>query len=166
MFKKFYDYNVYEDGKVYSNKTKKFLTPDVTKHGYLQISLYINKKPFRIKVHRLVCHLFNGMELKKENTVDHIDGNKLNNHYSNLECVSIYENNRRARINGQNPLDKENNGRANPCFKQNGNLYYSWEIAEKYNVKEETIRTYKSKKDKLKYTNDFFKKNNIEIIEN
>lgn len=139
----YHSYNVYEDGEVFSTITNKFLKPDFDKWGYKQVTLRINKKPFRIKVHRLVCHLFNGMELLKENTVDHIDGNKLNNYYTNLECVSVKENNKRAREKGLNILTKEHNGRAYRCFKHEGKLYYSWELAEKLNLKLRTLNTYR-----------------------
>lgn len=160
----YYDYRVYEDGSIYSNKSNKFLKFDIDSWGYFQVTLYISNKKFRIKVHRLVCHLFNGMELLKENTVDHIDGNKTNNHYTNLECVTVYENNKRAREKGLNPLNKENNGRADKCFRYKNNLYYSWEIAEMFNVSKNTIKTYKAKYKTLKKAKDFFDNRNIEII--
>lgn len=55
------------------------------------------KKP--VYVHRLMAFAFYGPEPVYENdiaNVDHIDGNKLNNHYTNLEWVSQSENIRRA----------------------------------------------------------------------
>lgn len=62
----------------------KFLTPKVGNAGYSQIGLYLNGKCKRHLVHRLVAKAFivNPDNLKE---VNHIDGDKLNNHYSNLE---------------------------------------------------------------------------------
>lgn len=104
------------------------------------------------------------MDIYGNGVVDHIDGNKDNNHYSNLEEVTIYENNKRARENGLNNLNKEYNGRSIKCFKYKNNLYYSWEIADIFNIKHDTVLTYKSKYGKHKVATNFFDKYNIEVI--
>ena len=57
--------------------------------------LAISKNNFVEKyVHRLVARFFIGMppETGEKWTVNHIDGNKLNNHYTNLEWVTYKEN--------------------------------------------------------------------------
>ena len=58
--------------------------------GYLHISLYINRKPKTVTVHKLVANAFigdsNGLH------VNHIDGDKFNNNILNLEYVSNREN--------------------------------------------------------------------------
>lgn len=74
--KRFYNYIVFENGDIFSNYCNRFLKPDITKYGYKQVTLYINNKPFRIKVHRLVALLWLGKEPKDKPTVNHKDGNK------------------------------------------------------------------------------------------
>lgn len=59
--------------------------------GYLSVVLYKNGTHKRYLVHRLVAQAFiENIENKIE--VNHIDGNKLNNHVSNLEWVTRSEN--------------------------------------------------------------------------
>lgn len=111
-FKKYLNYNVYEDGRVYSFYINKFLKGDITKHGYIQYTLYDNKKSFKIKAHRLVGMLFLKCPKNYKNMViNHIDGDKLNNHYSNLEWTTVLENNIHARKTGLNNISKSNRKR-------------------------------------------------------
>ena len=81
--KRFYMYDVYEDGKVFSFHTNKFLSGEVTVHGYLQYTLSINGESKRYKAHRLVAQLWINNPNNYE-VVNHIDVNKMNNHYANL----------------------------------------------------------------------------------
>lgn len=109
-YKDFYDYRVYIDGKVFSNKSNKYLKPDIV-NGYHQYTLRINKKPVRYKAHQLVLKLWVGDYPEGLNSIDHLDGDKSNNHLNNLEYVSTKENNRRARINKQNNIPESNKSR-------------------------------------------------------
>lgn len=99
---------MYEDGTVYSYFSNRFLKPDVSKLGYHQYTLTIDGERKRYKAHRLVAFLFLPTPEKGKNTVDHLDGNKSNNHYSNLEWVTCYENNKRARDMKLNDVSKSN----------------------------------------------------------
>lgn len=110
MYKEYYNYLVYEDGRLFSKYCNRFLKGDLTKHGYISYTLSINKESVCIKAHRLVAMLF----LDNPNNypiVNHIDGNKLNNHYSNLEWCSYYHNNKHARDMGLNNISKSNSDR-------------------------------------------------------
>lgn len=68
------------------------------------------KKRKRLKVHRIVAELFvlNHDPINKT-SVNHIDGIKNNNHYTNLEWVSVRENNRHATVMGLNEKSKRLN---------------------------------------------------------
>jgi uncharacterized HNH endonuclease L245 len=67
--------------------------------GYKQCNLYKDGKKKYVRVHRLVAELFvpNPNNLPQ---VNHIDGNKLNNHYTNLEWVNNSQNTKHAFDNG------------------------------------------------------------------
>lgn len=60
-------------------------------HGYHRVNLFIDGKAKKYRVHRLVAMEFIDNPLNKEN-VNHIDGNKLNNHIDNLEWCTASEN--------------------------------------------------------------------------
>lgn len=71
----------------------------IDNHGYSYAILYVSKKApkkqIKVKIHRLVAQYFcDGY--KYGLVVDHIDGNKRNNIYTNLEWVTSSENNKRA----------------------------------------------------------------------
>lgn len=84
-------YLVYEDGSVWSIISSKFLKPWKQNGGYLVVGLGKSEK---ILLHRLVMKVFIG---DSNLTVDHKDGNKLNNNLYNLEYVTQKENNARMK---------------------------------------------------------------------
>ena len=81
------DYEVFEDGRIYSYKSKKFMKPYSLGKTYLGVS--IHRKPEY--VHRIVAECF----VKNPNgnpQVNHKDNNKHNNSVDNLEWVTAQEN--------------------------------------------------------------------------
>jgi len=84
------NYVVYENGDIYNIKMKRFLKP-VLNYRYMIVLLYKNGKRKKYYVHRLVAEAFCSKKANC-NTVNHIDLNKQNNHYKNLEWVSIKDN--------------------------------------------------------------------------
>lgn len=71
------------------------------KNGYNTVGLQINKKKKMFFVHRLVAEYF--IAPKKDNLqVNHIDGNKQNNNFLNLEWVTASQNTKHAYDNGLN----------------------------------------------------------------
>jgi hypothetical protein len=60
-------------------------------NGYLSVSLWRDNVGFTFLVHRLVVDAFIGT-IPKDKEVNHKDGNKKNNHVSNLEIVTRKEN--------------------------------------------------------------------------
>ena len=94
-------YTADENGNVYFNRLSKF-RPDIkigdkvksfiNKYGYVEYILSDaagNKK--HIQAHRIVASLFI-TNADNKRYVNHIDGNKLNNHISNLEWCTASEN--------------------------------------------------------------------------
>ena len=66
------------------------------KNGYYHFSRSAGGgNPQQTLVHRFVWEYFNG-PIEKGLTVDHIDGNKLNNHIDNLQLLARGENSRKS----------------------------------------------------------------------
>lgn len=87
----FENYLIGDNGTVYSViKRKELKTHDV--NGYKQVLLVTKLGAKEMLVHRLVAIAFVPHEEGK-NFVDHIDGNRKNNHYTNLRWCTQKENN-------------------------------------------------------------------------
>lgn len=92
------DYLIEATGRVWSVKANKFIKPAKKNSGYLFYKLFVSYDPIKnrrkynyVHAHRVVAKAFlpNPQNLP---CVNHIDGNKENNHVSNLEWVSHKEN--------------------------------------------------------------------------
>lgn len=101
-------YLISESGHVYSITSKLILKPQVNPCGYQQLTLYLNGVKTNCRVHRLVCRYFLGDS--EDLQVNHKDGNKLNNHVSNLEWVTSKENHEHAIRTGLMPLGSDRPG--------------------------------------------------------
>ena len=77
-------------GSVYFSKGR-ILNPGKDRCGYLQVVLWIDKKPKAFKVHRLVWEGFNG-KIPEGMEVNHIDEDKSNNSIKNLNLMTHKEN--------------------------------------------------------------------------
>lgn len=109
LSKPFLNYIVYENGDVFSNSRNRFLKHAIV-NGYHQVKLYFEDGKHKwFKIHRLVGMLFLPLPSDYENLqINHKDGNKDNNHYSNLEWRTPYENNKHARETGLNDIKTSN----------------------------------------------------------
>lgn len=91
-------YLINEAGEIKNTNTKKVLKGSITRSGYKYYRLSINGEKRRFYEHILVAKHFLG-EISKNMIVNHIDGNKLNNHVTNLEIISQSENVKHAHEN-------------------------------------------------------------------
>lgn len=97
-------YEININGEIRNKKTLKVLSQCVDKRGYLRVSLF-NKKNYGKCLHQLICLTFNGPppgpvgQKKGMYQTNHKDGNKLNNHPSNLEWITVEENIEHAKQN-------------------------------------------------------------------
>jgi hypothetical protein len=66
------------------------LKPTLRKNGYLALILSDKNGEFNILLHQLIA--INKFGLYTELTVNHIDGNKLNNNPRNIELLSMRDN--------------------------------------------------------------------------
>lgn len=78
-------------GRIFSLKSNRLLSTYVCRDGYEYTQLSICNKKFKLAVHRAVWMYFYG-DIPDNLEINHIDGNKLNNCISNLECVTSSEN--------------------------------------------------------------------------
>lgn len=82
-------------------KTERILKPYINPYnGYCYVSLRKNKKNIGTRIHCIVMNAFEPVKKKHgydpEYTIDHLDGDRTNNHLDNLEWCSQAENTKRA----------------------------------------------------------------------
>lgn len=87
-------YSVSNLGRIKNNKTNYILKPVLDNRGYHM--LWVNGKGYQY--HRIVLSNFNPVPNWESLHVNHIDCNPKNNQLSNLEWVTVQENNVRKKI--------------------------------------------------------------------
>ena len=88
-------YEVSDFGNVRNKKTKRLFEVDVT-NSYAKVALSKECKRLKRYVHRVVYESHIG-PLVEGYQINHKDFNRLNNHVSNLEQVTVFENNLHSR---------------------------------------------------------------------
>ena len=88
-------------GRIRNPKTGTMRKLNILKTGYYFVSFSMGSRSKKktIRVHKAVLESFKGRDANRE-FVNHIDGNKLNNHIDNLEWVTPQENAQHALDNG------------------------------------------------------------------
>lgn len=86
--------NGIKQGSFTQRRPAKVLSPCLTKRGYLEIAIMHLGTRKKFRVHRLVASAFVDGYFEGA-SIDHMDGNKLNNRADNLEWVTLSENTRR-----------------------------------------------------------------------
>lgn len=105
----FANYEITENGDVYStqlyngSRERRKLKLDMNWGGYLQIRIHILGRRKSIKIHRWVALQYLPPQPSPKHEIRHLDGNKLNNHVSNLAWGTRKE----------NEADKLTHGRSN-----------------------------------------------------
>lgn len=92
-------------GNIYFNKKR--LNQYNNGNGYLTVSIFSDL----MYVHRIVCEAFNGNPIFETMQVNHLDGNRNNNHARNLQWVTPSDNQKHAfkelgRVHSKNQLGK------------------------------------------------------------
>lgn len=88
-------YEISSYGRVRNTATGQIRKLFVHPSGYCLVDLYIGNKKKNFRVHRLVAQAFIDNPFGYEQ-VNHIDGNKQNNHVENLEWIDAGGNTRHA----------------------------------------------------------------------
>ena len=92
-------YSINEYGEIHSHGLRKVQLKPWIRKGYHIVQLYNRDKYKNYKVHRLVAITYIPNPYNKP-AINHIDGDKSNNHVSNLEWVTYKENTDHAKANG------------------------------------------------------------------
>ena len=118
-------YEVSESGIVRNARTGKILKQKQN-YGYMYVALQIDGKAHQRRVHRLVALAFIPNPDNKSE-VNHIDGNKANNHISNLEWCTPSENLKHAYKTGlrEKQATKAQNARRKKVVKDDGTTFAS-----------------------------------------
>lgn len=146
-----FNYYVTDDGRVWSERTQKYLSPQYDKNGYVKVQMRsTDNKSHRYSVHRLVLENFKPVQGMEKLQVNHKDGNKLNNNLNNLEWTTCEENithaiqnNLRATINGASKLTPE---QVIEIFRRAWNGETNIKLGKEFNVHPDQIGRIKNKK--------------------
>jgi hypothetical protein len=96
------NYEVSNTGLVRNTKTNKTFTPSPGTNGYKKATLSLgNGINITKEVHRLVAETFKPNNIVGL-VVDHVDGDKLNNHIDNLQWVTQKQNLQKAKRKATN----------------------------------------------------------------
>lgn len=129
--------------------------------SYRIVQLWKDAKSTNFLVHILVYETFSGNIKPKNMDIDHIDGNRKNNHIDNLEVVSRSENNIRAYKLGfrgsghDNPVSKTSKEDLDKVFELIANNYSKSYACKLTGVSFDTIKkigkgiSYKDRTDEL-----------------
>ena len=98
---------LYEDGRLYNHKTKKFKKWTKDTNGYMKTQIWFAGKPKNVHQHRLLAESFIPNP-KCKSQVNHINGIKSDNRIENLEWVTQSENAKHSFANGLQKVTKPN----------------------------------------------------------
>jgi hypothetical protein len=105
------EYSVTEDGRIFRMLNRRGgvrkpydppleMKPRTNAQGYLCVSLCKDGKVSNRRVSRLVLEAYKGSPASQFLVAAHLDGNKLNNHFNNLDWVTYEENESHKRAHG------------------------------------------------------------------
>jgi len=132
-------FKVSDTGLIFSKRSSKELKVHLNNQGYLCLATRIGGrkgKPLCFKIHRLVAEAFlppprdllisiADVSFYKKVIVNHIDGNKTNNHIKNLEWSSPSENTKHAVSLGLLlPMTRSQNGMSKFSNEEDRELFY------------------------------------------
>ena len=137
-------YKINEYGEVKNKKTGNLISGDINNCGYHRVTLYHTSKKQRFFRHRLVAELFIP-NLNHYKEINHKDGNKSNNHISNLEWCDRTHNERECRRLGLKEYKPFQVIYYNGKLK---NFEFTPQLAEELGVTKRTIMNYLQGKSK------------------
>lgn len=103
------NYRIERDGRIYSLRKHKYLTPKENWDGYLRIQLWDKGNCSYVGIHRLVAEEYIPNPENKP-FVNHINGDKKDNRVENLEWCTQKENIQHAYRTGLSHKQEKNTG--------------------------------------------------------
>lgn len=107
-------YEVSEHGEVRNMRTGRVLRARLHKSGYLCVQLWDKRAYWTTGAHQLVAAAFHGERPSAKHEVGHKDGNRTNNHESNLGWVTHLQNMRERDVHGTTARGKRNGKTKHP----------------------------------------------------
>lgn len=104
-------YKISTFGNVFSKRSNKIIKPALLENGYLRVQTKLNGNIIRFRVHKAVAETFVKLKRDDQMYVNHINGDKQDNHYLNLEWCTLSENQTHARATGLHPMKYEKESR-------------------------------------------------------
>jgi hypothetical protein len=122
-----------ETGEVWGIKRKIILKQGLDKYGYFRVFLCKNGKKKTIRIHRLVYMSVYPEEDIDDFQIDHIDRNRINNHWQNLRKATCAQN--QCNTEANNKL-----GHKNIYLRKSG----TYQVQIRKNGKHVFVKTYKT----------------------
>ena len=142
-------YYVDGNGNILNMNTNKMLKPQKCRAGYLRVNLVRDDgKRKAFSIHRLVAIRYVVGRTKLHNEVNHIDGDKSNNYYKNLEWVTRKENMAHARETLKRKMGNIEQTKKNEMVEFLLTKFSNKDIAELLNTTSENITRIKNKSTK------------------
>lgn len=98
-------------GDVFSH-TGNIVNGSLYKNGYIMLSLRLKDETIRVYKHQLCYYLETGLYTNKDENIDHIDRNRINNKINNLRIITQEQNNFNNSSTGVNWCDNRKKWRA------------------------------------------------------
>lgn len=133
MFRDYKNYEIYEDGRIWSYARNRWLKPTPNRKGYLRICLYDNDGKMKFyQHHRVVYESVTSQPIPEGMQVNHINENKTDNRFENLNLMTPKDNanwgtrnERAAKVRINHPLRSKQVEQ----YDKNGNLIQVWPSA-------------------------------------
>lgn len=140
----FPNHAVTPDGEIFSSKSNRFIKLFQSNVGYYIFTSFDSKrqKTVNFAVHRLVamCYVDNP-DTENNTQVNHKDGNKINNHFSNLEWVTPQYNTQHSNTEGlrKKPFTEDytkipDEAQIIHDWKSSGKTFFNWTEEEARNA--------------------------------
>ena len=128
-FRNYDNYEVFEDGKIWSYRKNKYLKPQTSNRGYQLVNLYDNDGNSKTYLlHRVIYETFSGEPIPYGMQINHRNEIKTDNRFfENLELVSPKEN---SNYGSRNERISKTLSKQVGAFNKNGELVMTFQSTQ------------------------------------